>query len=304
MGKVSLILALVAAAVTTALVLAAAPSYATSKGTNGLVVFQRQVGKHTQLFTIRPDGGGVRQVTHLTDSDAVGGEWSPDGRRLVFARDYAFGKPNEHLDIETIDADGRHPHAFGLEGLNGWPIWSPDGRQILWIRSPGLAVANPDGSEMRLVKVPGDNSSVSFSPDGKRVVLRRDVAGGVGIYVVNVNGTGLRRVAFSKKGIADKIDWSPDGSRIVFSMPEFGPPQSSNVYTIRPDGTGLRQLTHDTGGKLNNGADSWSPDGQKIAFASNHAGTYQIFVMNTDGSGVTQLTHGRESHLAAWGTHQ
>ena len=281
---------------------------ATLQAKNGLLVFQRKVGIHIQLFTIRPDGTGTRQVTHLTDSDALGGEWSPDGTRIVFARDYAFGKPSEHLDIEVIDADGGNPHAFGLDGLNGWPAWSPNGKTILWLRAPGLALANPDGSEMRLVKVPGDNSSPSFSPDGKRVALRRDVGGGTAIYVVNVNGTGLRRVAFSRKGMADKIHWSPDGSRIVFSMPEFGPPLSSNVYTIRPNGTGLTQLTHDTGGKINNGADSWSPDGQKIVFASNRAGAYQpyqLFVMNPDGSGVTQLTRGKaESHFAAWGTHR
>jgi TolB protein len=120
-----------------------------------------------------------------------------------------------------------------------------------------------------------------------------------------VKGTGLKRVAFSKKSMADKIDWSPDGSRIVFSMPAFGPPLSSNVYTIRPNGSGLTQLTHDTGGKINNGADSWSPDGQEIVFASNRAGAYQLFVMNADGSGVTQLTRGKvESHFAAWGTHR
>jgi len=276
---------------------------ATPKGTNGLLAFQRQVGRHIQLFTMRPDGRNIRQVTHLSDSDAFGPEWSPDGRRIVFARDYAVNTPKEHLDIETIDADGRHAHAFGLAGLNGYPTWSPDGKKILWIRAPGFALANPDGSGMELVKVPGDNSSPSFSPDGKRVVLRRDVGGGVGIYVLGVDGTGLKRVVYSKKGMADKIDWSPAGSRIVFSMPEFGPPQSSNVYTIRPDGTGLLQLTHDTGGKINNGADSWSPDGRKIAFASNRAGTPQVFVMNADGSGVTQLTHGSESHFAAWGTH-
>jgi Tol biopolymer transport system component len=304
MRKVIVTLGL-AALVVGALVLAVAPSYATSKGSNGLLVFQRQVGRHIQLFTIRPDGRGTRQVTHLTDSSALGPEWSPDGRRLVFARDYAFGTPKEHLDIETIDADGRRPHPFGLEGLNGWPTWSPDGTKVLWVRAPGLALANPDGSGMQLVRVPGDNSSPSFSPDGKRVVLRRDVGGGVGIYVVNVNGTGLRRVAFSKQGMADKIDWSPDGSHIVFSMPEFGGLQSSNVYTIRPDGTELLQLTHDTGGKIDNGADSWSPDGRKIAFASNRAGAAQVFLMNAaDGTGVTQLTHGPESHLAAWGTHR
>jgi TolB protein len=270
--------------------------------TNGLLVFQRQIGKHVQLFTVRPDGRGIRQVTHLPDSDALGGEWSPDGRSLVFARDYGLGTKKEHLDIETIGADGRHAHAFGLEGLNGWPIWSPDGERILWVRAPGLALANPDGSDVQLVRVPGDNSTPSFSPDGKRVVLRRDVPGGVGIYVVNVDGTGSKRIVLSKKGIADKISWSPDGSRIAFSMPECGSP-SCNVYTIRPDGTGLRRLTHDTAGKVNNGVDCWSPDGRKIAFASDRDGTYQIHVMNADGSGVTQLTHGAESHFAAWGTH-
>jgi WD40-like Beta Propeller Repeat len=49
--------------------------------------------------------------------------------------------------------------------------------------------------------------------------------------------------------------------------------------------------------------DSWSPDGRKIAFVSNRTGTYEIYVMNADGSGVSQLTRGPEAHRAAWGTH-
>jgi TolB protein len=63
------------------------------------------------------------------------------------------------------------------------------------------------------------------------------------------------------------------------------------------------QLTHSRGGKVNNGADSWSPDGKKIAFVSNRGGVYQIYVMNADGSNVTRVTRGAEAHLAAWGTH-
>jgi TolB protein len=180
MRKVIVTLCLVTA-VATALVLAAAPSYATSKGANGLLVFQRQVGKHVQLFTIRPDGSGTRQVTHLTDSDALGGQWSPDGARIVFARDYAVGTPSEHLDIEVIDADGRNAHSFGLQGLNGYPVWSPDGKRILWLRAPGFAIANPDGAGMQLVRVPGENSSLAFSPDGRRIALRRDIGGGTAI---------------------------------------------------------------------------------------------------------------------------
>jgi len=75
------------------------------------------------------------------------------------------------------------------------------------------------------------------------------------------------------------------------------------VYTIGIDGTGLRQLTHDHGGKINDGLDSWSPDGKKIAFVSNKTGTYEIYSMNADGTGITQITRGPEAHLASWGSH-
>ena len=134
---------------------------------------ERQVGKHVQLFTIRPDGSGSRQLTHLADSDALNPEWSPDGRRIVFARDFGVGTAKEHLDIETIASDGRKEHAFGLHGLNGEPVWSPDGMKVLWVRAPGFALANADGSGVRLIHVPGDNSSPSFSSDGRRIVFRR-----------------------------------------------------------------------------------------------------------------------------------
>ena len=63
------------------------------------------------------------------------------------------------------------------------------------------------------------------------------------------------------------------------------------------------QLTHDSGGTINDGADSWSPDGTKIAFTSNRTGTYQIYTMNADGTDISQLTKGPDAHLAAWGSH-
>jgi TolB protein len=290
------------------LVLAAvsvAPSNATFHGRNGRLVYQVKVGKHIQLFTVRPNGTGTRRVTHLTDSDALNPSWSPDGSRIVFARDYLLGTSKEHLDIVTIDAYGRRLHAMGLEGLNANPIWSPDGKRILFLHGPGFATVDAAGGPLSQVVFGGEVGSPTFSPDGRRIAFFRREHGGATLYVAGADGTGLKRVKAFSKGVADKIDWSPDGSRIAFSTPEFGRPgRSANVYTIRTNGTGLTQLTHDRGGTINNGLDSWSPDGMKIAFVSNRSGTYEIYSMSSStGSGVIQITRGPEAHLAAWGTH-
>jgi TolB protein len=74
------------------------------------------------------------------------------------------------------------------------------------------------------------------------------------------------------------------------------------VYVVNVDGSGLRQLTGSTGGKVNNGANSWSPDGRKISFISNRDGDYAVYTMNADGSGVRKLTKEPGSHLSAWGS--
>jgi hypothetical protein len=109
---------------------------------------------------------------------------------------------------------------------------------------------------------------------------------------------------WQKGSLADKIDWSPNGARIAFSSPDPGGLSgvSSNVFTVRPDGTGLVKITNLRGGKAHNGLDSWSPDGRKIAFARIGAGKAQIYIMNANGSGIAQLTRGPDDHHASWGT--
>lgn len=278
----------------------AAPSHATFPGANGRLIYQAPADGHVQLFSIGADGRGFRQLTHLVDSDAVAPEWSQDGTRVVFARDFAGNKRGEYLDIVTMNPDGSGMHALGLHGLNGDPNFGPDGA-IAWAVSGGLSIRKADGTST-MIAASGDNGSPVFSPDGKQIAFTHASGGPPAIYVVGADGTHLRRLTAPAGGVADKIDWSPDGSRIVFSAPAFGGTgRSSNLFTVRVDGTGLKQLTHANDGVVNNGADSWSPDGKEIAFVSNRSGTYQIWVMGADGTHVRQLTRGGEAHRAAWG---
>src|SRR5262249_42093175 len=184
--------------------IAGSPSRATFRGANGLLVYQSQAGKHIQLFTIKADGTGRRQITHLRDSDALNPEWSPDGRRIAFARDYAFGTRHEHLDVATVDADGGELKMMGLQGLNGAPTWSPAGR-ILWLHPGGFVIGTGDGSGLRTISIAGENSSPTFSPDGKEIAFVRGVGRKSAIFVARANGRDARQVIAPPGGVADKI---------------------------------------------------------------------------------------------------
>lgn len=301
MGKPAMFLGFLTAAA----VAAAAPALATSGGHNGLLVYQQQAGGHVQLFSARPDGSGVHQLTEFADSDAVNAAWSPDGTKIAFLRYWPQqGTRGEHSRLYTMNADGSGQRDFGRK-YRFSPAWLPDGRHLLTVRNLRYVILDTATGGSRDAGIPGVGVLLTPCMLGRNgVAFLADKPSGRAIFVGRIGGGpgSLKQITPWEK-IADKIDCSPDGTRVAFSTPEFGPPQSANVYTIGVDGTGLRQLTHDRGGKINNGLDSYSPDGKKIAFVSNRNGTYQIFAMNIEGTHVTQITRNAEAHLAAWGTH-
>jgi Tol biopolymer transport system component len=289
-------------------------SGATFRGTNGLLVYQARAGKHIQLFTIRPDGTGRRLITRLVDSDAINPEWSPDGRRIVFARDYAVGTAHEHLDIVTINADGGGLRRMALRGLNGDPTWSRDGR-ILWVCCGGFAFSRGEGNGSRMIRVAGENSSPTFSPDGSQIAFAGSSAStsprsSSSTRTEVVRGESSPRQAGSHTSSTGRP--TAPGS----SSPRLSTTGSSTGHLLRS--SALVERLHDsarrerpaaadahTGRRVNNGADSWSPDGKRIAFVSDRGGgAYQIYVMNADGTHGIAVTHTAEGgHLASWGTH-
>ncbi|HZQ64955.1 MAG TPA: hypothetical protein VFA66_06995 [Gaiellaceae bacterium] len=301
--------ALAAAAVATAV--AGTAARATPPGPNGLIVYQAKAGKHVQLFTVRPDGSGVRQLTRFGDSDAVHAAWSPDGRTIAFERDFA----NRAL-VYTMSAAGGDLRPLTPKGLQGLPAYSPDGETIVFDRTlptgDGLWSMNADGSGARQLthnrpagrdECRCDGSPV-FSPDGKRIAFVRTITDlQTAVFAVDANGRGLKQLTSWRTGVSAKLDWSPDGSRLVVSSPQAERPDvASNVITLRPDGTGVQQLTHETAPNVRDLADGFSPDGKKIIFARTiDGGPFQVYVMNADGTGVKQLTHGIDAHWASWG---
>lgn len=134
------------------------------------------------------------------------------------------------------------------------------------------------------------NINPSWSPDGCQLVFESRQHGTASLYVINVDGTGERRLTWTT-GDDTHPSWSPDGSRIVYDSNRDG---EWNLYAIKPDGTDDRRLTFPGAARTLTFArhPAWSPDGRRIAFDSERDTDEEVFVMN--GSNLTRLTRGWE----------
>jgi TolB protein len=199
------------------------------------------------------DGSNQTQLTfnELDDENAA---WSPDGRRIVFQRDFDPVPGELDYDILTVTAEGaREVNLTNSPGVLDWqPSWSPAGGQIAFASTPGLDTNN-DIYKMR--------------PDGsKRTQLTID--------------------AFDN----EYPNWSPDGTRIAFNSNRADPMLEENfeIYTMRAGGGDVTRLTFNEAG---DGLPAWSPNGHRIAFASNRAGSADIHTMRADGLNQVNLTN-------------
>src|SRR5215471_3619836 len=112
------------------LLLVMGTAHATFPGRNGLIAFQAQTDAGIQIFTVRSNGRGLQQITHLS-GDAVAPDWSPDGRQIVFEHD----APGECANVAIMNADGAGLIEFPDQTLCQFdPSFTPDGTRIVFDR--------------------------------------------------------------------------------------------------------------------------------------------------------------------------
>lgn len=205
-----------------------------------------------------------------SDQDNVQPVWSPDGSRVAFA-----SNRGGTYDLYVMDADGSNLERLTNEpGDELDPAWSPDGTRIVFHHNPPtgpgpttLSVLDlADGSITDLYADPSNLGRPDWSPDGTRIVFRdqRRYQGSelgfaeTDIYVVNTDGSDLRKIAVERNVRDSDPVWTPDGRRILFwgDRGRTGTAflsMRSDGSDVRPFGVPLPRdfLTLD-----------WSPDGR------------------------------------------
>lgn len=172
-------------------------------------------------------------------------------------------------------------------GVYHWrvrPRIQGDGKPVDW-SSPFSFTVDPSiaPSPAPAPAVPSPTSTVPPRPAGK-LAFSSVQDGQRDIYVMNPDGTGLRRLTNDAAGDWSPA-WSPDRQKIAFVSDRGG---ERAIFVVTADGG----LPVRVGGELGaqEAAPSWSPDGNRITFSSTHGGDPDIFVMNADGRNRTLLT--------------
>ena len=236
--------------------------------------------------------------------------FSPDGKRLICD---AKMEDDSTFLVYTFNIDGTDIKRINDRGEDACTYYHPDGKSIIWTSTrdnPDMPKGNysnpqdyPQGAELYISDLDGGNvkrltnnkyydAEVSYSSDGKKILFGRQIDGMMDLWVMDPDGSNQRQVTFTPEWQEGGAFYMPDDETIIYRAWKIsdegqrGMPMS--IFTIKDDGSDLKQITHDEG-------TNWSPfpapDGKHFVFIKVlPPRNYEVFLMNLETGEQKRLT--------------
>jgi TolB protein len=299
---------------------------AAETGSSGRIAYRRYLNAaqtHGALFTIKPDGSGLRQITHprrgtITDEP----EWSPNGQWILYQAEDRHG--SRLYKIRRNGSSRTHLSTdCGNRCGDGYASWFPGGRRLAFQRETcgtgstnliAIYVMRADGTRARRVthkratcatRHRYEDGAPALAPSGKRLAFERidHKRGRLAIFIVHLDGAGLRRVTPWRIAAAQP-NWSPNGRWIAFRTQEQSETEG-NIALVHPNGRGLHRITRGHG-EYKWLSCSFSPRGNRITAGrvpgSGPDDNADVYIMKIDGSDRRNLTKSPQWESAPdWG---
>lgn len=245
------------------------------------------------LNVMNADGSELHQ---LSDNTNGGLEWSPDSQQIAFTT-----KRDGLIEIYTINKDGsderRLTYGTSDRFMNDVYTfsWSPDGKQIVFIRAYALYIVHMNGTKERELLTNYDSkTSVAWSPDGKTIALVMTDGDYSAIYIMFPDGSNVQSILDIPSSYTSLI-WSPDSQHLLYTQKNSG---VVSRFVVDADGKNNHQLADSTTGA------SWSPDSKQIVYGDIGSPPHlesALYIIDLNGENPRKLEgHNTFDHSPLW----
>ncbi len=244
-----------------------------------------------EIYVMNADGSGQRNLTNHPGFDSHP-TWAPDGTKIAF-----YSDRDGNREIYVMSADGSEQTRLTNEpGSDHSPSWSPDGTKIAFVSDrsgrSNIWTMNADGAEpTNFAPELGNTRWPGWSPDSSKLVYVWDR----NVYTVKTDGTKGTRV-IDKSKFFDGFyvgwpTWSPQGDQLAMISNHIERNEFTRIlYTSELDGYRFRRVFSEASDKQHV-RPTWSPDGQKIAYAVLEEGDdWNIWVVDVNTQSTARLT--------------
>jgi TolB protein len=209
----------------------------------------------------------------------------------VFGTQISFSsRVGRFKELFVMEMDGSNIRQLTNDrGLALSSAWDPSGTRLVYTsfrnRVPDLFMIDINSKNVKQLTRTMDLEVGAHFLNGEQLVYSRTEGSDSDIMIMNVDGSGVRRITPPNRAIDVSAVPSPDGTQIAFCSNRGGGPQ---IYVMGVDGSNARRVSFGQSSQCTSPA--WAPMGDKIAFVCMSDGGQNIFVSDTTGSNVTQLT--------------